>query len=244
LRLTVLGCYGPYPAAGQNCSGYLLQDDEVNVLLDCGNGVLSRLRYFCQPWELTAVILSHLHSDHLSDLMILRYALQMQEEQHASALPLQVYAPPQPEEEYNRLTYKQYLQSRPLSAGTALSFGSMRFTFIKGVHGVPNYVITVTARGKKIVYSGDTEFFPGLTAAAQGADLFLCEANYLKSDLQQGKVNHLAAFQAAAVAKEAEVKRLVLTHHNPERDPRLALAEAQAIFPDTELAHAGSLYYL
>ncbi|HZK25512.1 MAG TPA: MBL fold metallo-hydrolase [Oscillospiraceae bacterium] len=243
MQLTVLGCYGPYPAAGQNCSGYLLQDDGVNVLLDCGNGVLSRLRYHCQPGELDAVMLSHLHSDHSSDVMILRYALQINGRQNTES-PLKVYAPPQPKEEYARLAYKNYLQSQPLSADSKLTIGKLQFTFSKGVHAVPSYVITVTAEGKKLVYSGDTAYFPALVEAVQGADLFLCEANFLKSDLQLGNPNHLAAYQAAEVAKAGGVKQLVLTHHHPERDPQQALAEAQAVFVNTTLARAGSLYRL
>ena len=80
--------------------------------------------------------------------MILRYALQMQEEQHASALPLQVYAPPQPEEEYNRLTHKQYRKAGRCLQGQLYPLAVCGLP-AKGVHGAPNYVITVTARGKK-----------------------------------------------------------------------------------------------
>ena len=43
LKLTILGCYGPYPKAGGACSGYLLEDETTKILIDCGNGVLSRL---------------------------------------------------------------------------------------------------------------------------------------------------------------------------------------------------------
>jgi len=75
MKLTVLGCCGPYPAAGGACSGYLLEEDGYRVLIDCGNGVLSRLQQHLKSWELEAVLLSHLHFDHTADLMVLRYAL-------------------------------------------------------------------------------------------------------------------------------------------------------------------------
>ena len=38
MKLTVLGCNGPYPAPGGACSGYLLQEGDTGVLLDCGAG--------------------------------------------------------------------------------------------------------------------------------------------------------------------------------------------------------------
>ena len=78
MRIIVLGCFGPYPPAGGTCSGYLLEKDGSFVLLDCGNGVLSKLQHFIKLKDLSAVILSHLHSDHVSDISILGYAWQME----------------------------------------------------------------------------------------------------------------------------------------------------------------------
>ncbi len=75
MRLTVLGgVWPPYPPAGGACSGYLLENDGDRILIDCGNGVLSRLQKYLAPWELDAIVISHLHNDHISDLFILRYA--------------------------------------------------------------------------------------------------------------------------------------------------------------------------
>ena len=87
MKLTVLGCYGPYPAAGGACSGYLLEHEGFAVLIDCGNGVLSRLQEFIEPSKLKAIIISHLHSDHCSDLFILRYALQFSRKRSSQSSP-------------------------------------------------------------------------------------------------------------------------------------------------------------
>ncbi|NLN07482.1 MAG: MBL fold metallo-hydrolase [Firmicutes bacterium] len=243
MQITVLGCFGPYPPAGGCCSGYLVRENKTAVLLDCGNGVLSRLRYYLEPWELAAVVVSHLHSDHTADLLILRYAMQYYlQRQQGEGLP--VFAPAEPEEEFARLSYKEYLQARAVQAGETLRVGELEFSFAQAVHAVPAYIITVRSGKQKFVYSGDTEYCPQLMEAAAGADLFLCEANYLRSDLESGGKNHLAAFQAAGTARAAGVKRLVLTHHHPERNPKDALQEAGAIFPRVELAYPGSSYEL
>lgn len=49
MKLTVLGCNGPYPAPGGACSGYLLQEGDTGVLLDCGAGVLAQLEKHMPP---------------------------------------------------------------------------------------------------------------------------------------------------------------------------------------------------
>ncbi|NLZ92923.1 MAG: MBL fold metallo-hydrolase [Firmicutes bacterium] len=240
MQLTVLGCYGPYPVAGESCSGYLLQDEETTVLLDCGNGVLSQLLYYCEPANLDAIILSHLHSDHIGDIKILRYMLLNMPTNQS----LTVYAPSEPTKEFELIPYKHCLQVKPLSTTTKIKLGRMYFSFTAGVHSVPSYIATVEMNGKKLVYSGDTEYFDGLNDVVKGADLFLCEANYLRQDIEKGHANHLAAFQAAQAAAAGGVKRLVLTHHHPDRNPLQALAEAQQVFPPTELARTGSVYFL
>ena len=76
MKLTVLGCNGPYPAAGGACSGYLLEAENTRVLLDCGTGVLAALPARMAPEELDAVVLSHLHYDHMSDMLPLIYRMQ------------------------------------------------------------------------------------------------------------------------------------------------------------------------
>lgn len=73
MKLTVLGCNGPYPAPDGACSGYLLQEGDTGVLLDCGAGVLAQLEKHMPPQNLTAIVLSHLHYDHMSDMLPLIY---------------------------------------------------------------------------------------------------------------------------------------------------------------------------
>ena len=69
MRITVLGKSPSWEDAGGACSGYLIQDGATSLLLDCGNGVFSKLRLFCDYTELDAVLISHLHADHFLDLV-------------------------------------------------------------------------------------------------------------------------------------------------------------------------------
>src|ERR671936_3213316 len=75
MRLTVLGKSPSWEDAGGACSGYLLEDDGTAVLLDCGNGVFSKLRRYRDYTRVDAVLISHLHADHFLDLVPYSYAL-------------------------------------------------------------------------------------------------------------------------------------------------------------------------
>ena len=66
MRLTVLGCSGPYPAADVGTSGYLLTSNDTNLLLECGCGVVPKLWRAIKPGQLSAVVLTHFHFDHIS----------------------------------------------------------------------------------------------------------------------------------------------------------------------------------
>jgi ribonuclease BN (tRNA processing enzyme) len=242
MKLTVLGCYGPYPPAGGACSGYLVQEDGCSILLDCGNGVLSRLQQHLAFYELEAALLSHLHADHLSDVMIMRYGLEIAYKKGLFKNPLLLYAPAEPPEEYQRLPYKNAYVVESLVDGQKLRIGPFTITAVAGIHAVPALGFRLESASGILVYSGDTEMNNALSDLASGADLFLCEANYLETDIADGLTNHLSAAQAAAVAAEAGVKRLILTHLHPDRDSALYLAEAQKNFAFAELAREGNCY--
>ncbi|MFO7952041.1 MAG: MBL fold metallo-hydrolase [Bacillota bacterium] len=242
MQLTVLGCFGPFPGAGGACSGYLLKEDGCNLLIDCGNGVFSRLQEHLDYREIDAVMLSHLHPDHISDLMVMRYALAFAEETTLRNKPLPVYALPEPEAEFERLPYQDVYEVNPLQEEKAFKIGPFTIETVFGVHSVPSLAMRFHSQSGIFVYSGDTEYHPVLEEFAAGADLFLCEANFRDIDIEEGFSNHLSASQAAQIASEAKVKRLLLTHHYPENDQTANLAEAEKHYPEAELAREGESY--
>lgn len=245
MRLTVLGCYGPYPAAGGACSGYLLEEGGSRILIDCGSGVLSRLQHHARPWELRAVLLSHLHSDHISDLAVMRYALDYAQSQGLwQCGPLPLYSPPEPAGEANKLLYKELFELLALSPLQPLQIGPFSFTFLETIHSLPCLAMRIETKKGTLVYSGDSEYFDGLVEFAGGADLFLCEANFQEEDMARSSSNHLSATGAARLAAHAGVKRLLLTHLHPERRPAITLEEAQEYYPAAELAREGETYSL
>ncbi len=243
MKLTILGCHGPYPPAGGACSGYLLEHENNFILLDCGNGVLSKLQYHIEINRLTAVFVSHLHSDHMADLLIMRYALQIDLEQGKRSTALKIFTPAEPAAELERLSYKEVYEIETIEEN-AFEFASLKFSFTKTAHPVSCYAMRIEKpEGKAFVYSADTAFFPGIIPFAEAADLFLCEANFLQADLEANIPHyHLSASQAAGIAREAGVQRLLLTHLPPHRKIGSYLAEAQTVFPKAALAEEGKSY--
>ena len=75
MKLTILGKWSPYPPAGGACPGYLVEADGVRILLDCGSGVVSSLHRVGTAFDLNAIVISHLHPDHFTDIYPLRNEL-------------------------------------------------------------------------------------------------------------------------------------------------------------------------
>ena len=75
MEITVLGKSPSWQDAGGACSGYLVEQDDYTLLLDCGSGVFSKLRSVRDYAAVEAVLISHLHADHFLDLVPFSYAL-------------------------------------------------------------------------------------------------------------------------------------------------------------------------
>lgn len=242
MKLTILGNNGPFPGAGGACSGYLIQEGSVNLLLDCGNGVLSNLQKLVRFEELDAIILSHLHSDHMSDMMVLRYAVQIKRMHGRMNKAIEVYAPGEPAEEYTRLDVKEAFNLRPVTADLVLNFGSLKITFTEAKHPVKAYAISIENGLKKFVYSGDTSWTQNIIGLSKGADLLMLDAGLLSRDKAGENVPHLTAKECGMVAKEAGAGRLLLTHFWPEYDVNELLLEAREHFANVEASKLMEVY--
>lgn len=105
----------------------------------------------------------------------------------------------------------------------------------------PSAVTGESRRGLCVVFSGDTAPCAELTAASREADLLICDGTY-GDDEQADKAafyGHCTFSQTAALAAEAEVKRLWLTHFSQIIDPEACLPAARSIFPAAEYGFDG-----
>src|SRR5579859_606591 len=94
MRLTVLGASSACQNPDGACSGYLLEQDGVALLIDCGSGVLSRLQRYVAPEQVHAIISSHMHADHTLDLLPYHYYLAFSAQLGRASRPPALYLPP------------------------------------------------------------------------------------------------------------------------------------------------------
>lgn len=106
----------------------------------------------------------------------------------------------------------------------------------------PDDLVGTPRPGRTLVYSGDTRPHLAVIEAARGADLLVHEATFGGDEMERAReTGHSTAAEAARVALEAGVRRLVLTHISSRysRDATELLAEARAVFPETVIARDG-----
>ena len=71
----MLGKSPAWQDAGGACSGYLIEEGDTSILLDCGNGVFGKLRERIDYIDVDAVVITHVHADHFIDLVPYAYGL-------------------------------------------------------------------------------------------------------------------------------------------------------------------------
>jgi ribonuclease BN (tRNA processing enzyme) len=226
LTLTVLGCDGSHAGAGGAASGYLVRSWASGTVLwlDAGPGTFANLQRFCDPVRLSAIVLSHEHTDHWSDLSGFVTAA------HRTLVwdrdPVPVLAPAGLEARLGKET-EGILAWTAVGDGDGAHVGDVRLTFSRTDHGPVTLAVRVDGDGTALGYSADSGPGWSLGALGPGLDLALCEATYTKE--HEGTAQHMSGRQAGSTAKAARARRLVVTH----RWPTVAAAAVHA-----EAAHA------
>lgn len=245
MELTILGRSGPFPAPGEACSGYLLKCGDKNIMLDFGSGVFSRLYGLLPRLDIDIVLLSHLHSDHMADMLILRYALeQLGAHSLCRGVPLPVIAPAEPREIFRLLSSGSIFDVTAAKDNTKLRYEGITFTFHRMTHPVETYAISVEYGGKRLLYTGDTGMRHDLVDIASGADMLLADVCYLNEELG-GKLiaAHLSAAQAGNLAAAANVDMLLCSHlWGGRQEHSELLRQVRTAFPKAILAEEFKSY--
>lgn len=246
MRLTVIGCGPAAPQADTPASGLLVESGTTAILLDCGYGVVGRLRAIADPLLLSGVVIGHLHADHALDLAALRY-LHPWAGRHTDRPA--IWLPAGGREHLTALA--GVMRERPSFFddafdihehvdGQPFRLGSLTITPNATQHYVPASALTVVEPdGTRLVYCGDSGPTERLAAIAVDADLLVEEATLASAAEDEPLRGHSTADEAIAIAIRARARRLLLTHFPSARRPDLqAIAERTSDIP-VEVARPG-----
>lgn len=263
MKLTVVGCTGsmsgPYSAA----SCYLVQgrgicpetgEDRVySVVFDLGPGSFGQLWRYVDPRKIDAVFFSHLHADHMADVI----SLQVYRRWHPEGClgPVTIGGPTDLLARVRGIdgvdeteTYETEFAPLILAAGETIEVGPLRITPFPGWHTVESFGFRVEGPSEgdascrvTLAYTGDTDYCTSMEEMATGVDLLLSEAGFTAADKVRGI--HLTGARAAELAKNAGSQALVLTHIQPWTDTEVVLREARQVWTGPiSVAYAGATY--
>ncbi len=110
---------------------------------------------------------------------------------------------------------------------------------------IPNSVLTLNPPlPRSFAYCSDTAYNPKIVSKIKGIDLLYHEATFAETEKDRAKATkHSTALEAAQIANQAEVKKLIIGHFSARyKDLNVLLNEAQTAFPNTELAQESTIY--
>ncbi|MDX8364600.1 MBL fold metallo-hydrolase [Cytobacillus sp. IB215665] len=242
MKMTVIGYWGGYPAAGEATSGYLIEHEGFSLLVDCGSAVLSQLQKFIQIDQLDAVLLSHYHHDHIADIGPLQYALLIHRFMGKELKELPIYGHSHDQIEFDRLSYKNISRGIAYNPEKKLHIGPFSVTFMQTVHPVMCYAMEIQAGDQSIVYTADSSFDNKFISFAQQADLFICESN-LYANQNGTNAGHMTSEEAGFIANKGNVKELLLTHLPHFGDHEQLIREAEKLYQgNVTLAKTGYVW--
>ncbi|HTX78902.1 MAG TPA: MBL fold metallo-hydrolase [Longilinea sp.] len=233
-QITILG--SAYALSGLHMENTYLavQEGERTVLVDCvGNPIVRLQQAGIDPLQITEMILTHFHPDHVSGVPLLLMGLWLM----GRKTRLKIYGLKETIRRTNAMMdlyeWQRWPEFFPVEfhsfsekeAILLFDTPEMKVTGSPVKHLVPTLGLRFDFKssGKSAAYSCDTEPCPEVIRLAEGADVLLHEA----SGESKG---HTSPQQAGEVASKAGVKRLFLIHYPPEERREAMLEEAQSTF--------------
>jgi ribonuclease BN (tRNA processing enzyme) len=263
VQITVLGKSPAWQDTDGACSGYLVETDGACLLLDCGPGVFAKLRRFRDYVDVDAVVISHLHADHILDLVPFASALTYAPRQQpvpvdgwpgtdSPARPA-LFAPAGAGTAFRRICggggmREEHIESafslREYAADEVFDVGPLQVRFQPVPHFLPTHAVEIREGDRRLTYSADSSPSEDLCTFARDTGLLLIEATLPRPE-REGPRGHLTPGEAGDHGRRAGARRLVLTHLSDELDAAWAQAEAEEAFgAPVEVAREGAVYTL
>jgi ribonuclease BN (tRNA processing enzyme) len=213
MKLTLLGT-GPFsPDTPHASAGYVLEAGGQTIKIDFGRGNLLKMAAAGIDWRsLDAILISHIHPDHVTDLFQYLQALCMLGKDSKSAPP-PIYGPPGFSNFFDQFTKAleapvEFLPDVHELEQHQMDLGKVGITTAVLNHGVPNIGMRFDYNGKGMCYTGDTAPCEALTQLANGADVLLTECAG-----ETASQSHMSSTDVATLVREAGIPTVVLTHY-------------------------------
>lgn len=252
-RLVILGSAAIVPDMEHDNTHFVLEGQESVVLVDCGSNPIARLRKVGIDYNnLTDIILTHFHPDHVLGVPILLNNMWLLGRQRALRVYGLHHCLNRVEDLMLMFTWDEWPNFFPVAFHKVLERrnqllmenNDFRITSWPVHHYIPTIGVRIENKRNGFVtaYSCDTAPSPAVVDLARGADLLIHEA------AGDDGIGHSSAAQAGEIAREAGVKRLVLVHYevfgqHGSIDAGHLAAEAQATFGGpVELAQDFRIY--
>ncbi len=235
MELTVLGAGTALPVPGRSPAGYLIRVNGEPLLFDLGPGTLARLAAAGVSYRaLEKVFVSHLHSDHVLDLVTLLQASNATPGWRRDR-PLELFGCRGLEALVARVlgafdgTAPEGFRLRvtELAAGRH-DFGGWTLETALTAHTEASIAFRIEAGGGALVYSGDAVESAELVRLARGASIFVCECSFPRG---WPTTDHVTADAAGRMARAAGAERLVLSHLYPPAQEADVAGQARAEYP-------------
>ena len=221
MRLTFLGTGSAMPTGRRAQSGTLLETDEGALLIDCGSGVLDALARTDTGYEgVDALLLTHHHLDHVSDLDVLMKARWL-----AGETELTIAGPPGTAALVeDLLAVHEYMQDRldltlvDIDQPT-VSLAGLDIEWLETRHSMQcfAYRLTPSAGGPTVALSGDSEAFPELVEFADGTAVFVHDCSF-PDDIDVSNHPTPTSLGRALSEADADLGRVYLTHLYPHTE--------------------------
>lgn len=234
MKIIFLGTNGWYPSPTGNTPCILVDSKDYYVIFDAGNGIYKLDQHITQPKSISLFI-SHFHIDHVSGLHCLN--------KFNFPQGIDVYVAQGRSQDFQTLANPPFTSPKQVRL-KELHQGKHNIPFavevIEQFHTHRDHGYRVRLEEKLIVYSGDCGISKGSLPLAKNADLLIHECSY-KADHAPDSWGHVGPIEAATLAKQANVKQLILTHFDASKyltleDRKEAEKVAQEIFPNTTCA--------
>lgn len=227
MKVYIVGSSGTFPAPGRPAAGYVIEQGETRVWCDAGPGTFMSLPM--DPDLIDAVVISHHHPDHCSDLFAAYHAWTYRPEPRE---PVPLYAPRGVWDRVSAFIDKEpeCFVFTPVWDGDRAEIGDIQISFVEADHSVPAVASSWESGNRKLFYTGDTGPAGSWARLASGANLMISEASYQGASAAKPFSQHLTAGEAGEIARAAGAEKLVLTHIPPYLDPTISVAEAEATF--------------